>query len=69
MSEKFVVKKYRSLKILNIYGYFCINMYDMNDFVYLCVGFSYLKIGMYSERGFIPGNILQIVLIVHYNAM
>lgn len=39
---KYGVRYYRSLKILNIYGYFCINMYDMNDFVYLCIGFCYL---------------------------
>lgn len=38
----------------------------MKDFVYFCIGFSYVKIGIYSERGLVPGIILQIVLIVHY---
>ncbi len=37
----------------------------MKDIVYLCVGFCYVKIGMYSERGLGPGIILQIVLFVH----
>lgn len=66
MRVKYGVRYYRSLKILNIYEYFCINMYDMKDFVYFCIGFSYVKIGIYSERGLVPGIILQIVLIVHY---
>lgn len=38
----------------------------MKDFMYFCIGFSYVKIGIYSERGLVPGIILQIVLIVHY---
>jgi len=37
----------------------------MKDFVYFCIGFSYVKIGIYSERGLVPGIILQIVLFVH----
>ena len=49
MRVKYGVRYYRSLKILNIYGYFCINMYDMNDFVYLCIGFSYVKIGILAR--------------------
>ena len=55
----------RSLKNANKQRISCINMHDMNDFLYFCGGIWLIYDRYYRTEGLVPQEIVYFVFIVH----